>query len=188
MSIQSATAMDAHQRRTLIVAHLSDGGTVTDEILELAGRILRGEPTRTLGARSLHLRTCIALRAELSYARFIDLLGTRPEQFAVVHDRTISDGWSAPERSGYAAALARSGFVRGATVVWTERELPDEMATFSIDDGIAALGATLADAHAALLDLIELDAAVGRESTTLDDAAVQLEELRVAYAAHLTRR
>ena len=51
--------------------------------------------------------------------------------------------------------------------------------------GTAALGATLADAHAAVLDLIELDAAVGRESSTLDDAAVQLEELRVAYAAHL---
>jgi hypothetical protein len=161
---------------------------VQREILDHATLILSCEPTRTLSARALHGRIMAALGVEFGYAHLLETLGTRPDRFTVVSDPLPLGDWRAlPDADRLAAQLEDAGVLRCATVVLADHAAPDEQRLVALanDELATALAATLADAHAAVVELLSLEQ--DSDATALGGraAVLELDELRSACAARL---
>lgn len=148
------------------------------EILDHAGHILSRETTRTLCARALHARVTAELGVDFGFAPFLDALATRPERFTIVTERApFRDTPTVPDADLVEALLERAGVLRSATVVLADAPPPDEPRSTSTDNVAGALAATLADAHAAVIELLALE----RDEVAMASgrvAVLELEELR----------
>jgi hypothetical protein len=159
---------------------------VKREILDHAGLILSREATRTLSARTLHERITAALGVEFGYAHFLETLRTRPDRFTIVIDHApFGDGWAVPDADRLAAQLEHAGVLRSATVVLADPPAQDEQRTVATDELAAALAATLADAHAAVVELLLLEHAADATAPGGRVAVLALDELRSACAQRL---
>jgi hypothetical protein len=161
---------------------------VNREILDHAGHILSREATRTLSARVLHERTSAELGVDIGYAHFLATLGTRPDRFTIVTERDpFGDGWVLPDADRLAAQLEDSGVLRCTTVVLADPPPRDEPGSAATDDVAAALAATLADAHAAVIELLAIELAGDTTAACGHGAVIELDELRRACADTLRR-
>jgi hypothetical protein len=151
---------------------------VKREILDHADHILSREATRTLSARVLHERTTGELRVELGYAQFLEALGSQPERFIIVTERPpFRDGPPIADADQLATFLEHTGVLRCATVALTAAPSPDESGCAAADEVFAALAGILADAHAAVVDLLRAEKA-DPVSTAGSLGVLELEELR----------
>lgn len=156
------------------------------EILDHASHILSREATRTLSARVLHERTTAELGVEFGYAYFVDALASMPDRFTIVTERVpFGDGWTVPDADRLAAQLEHAGVLRCPTVLLADPPPSEEAGRVATDDVAAALAATLADAHAAVLDLLLLERAADATTAGVRAAVLELDELRTACAAWL---
>jgi hypothetical protein len=147
------------------------------EILDYAACILSREPTRTLSTRALHERTTAELRIDFGYAHLLAALGSRPDRFTIVAERAPFHDNAFPDSAHLAAQLEHSGALRGATVTLADTPPADESGPPPTDDVTAALAATLADAHAGVLSLLEVEKH-DPVATSGAEAVIGLDELR----------
>jgi hypothetical protein len=96
-----------------------------NELLDHAARLLHLAPAGCASADLLHRRTCLDLGCELSYASFVESLGSHPDRFAVLSSRLADRrAWHASERAAYDAALQDAGLAGVPIVMLAERRQP----------------------------------------------------------------
>jgi hypothetical protein len=144
------------------------------DLLEHVTRLLEREPTRCLSGEALYTRARRDTAASISLNGFISLLDGRPERFRVIRTDPVilpDADWSAEGPVAYRAAMAA---VRSSAylVMLTERPTDEPAIPDSPERAV------LADAHAALADVLR--AAAGDEALyrAACEAVQELEYVR----------
>jgi hypothetical protein len=134
-------------------------------LLEHAARVLEHQPTRCMQARLLHRRTIRENGVDVSFLRFMEAVGRRPDHFAVIPPDPVvgaAAAWDPRHRCLYEAAMEAAGMTQ-PLIVLAERRVPsDEAAGAGPDPDAAPAGrigpATVADVfgdvHEALTHLL----------------------------------
>lgn len=146
------------------------------ELIEHATRLLNQAPTRCMNADRLHDLVRGDLGIELSFRRFMDAVGQRPDRFAVIACQLAVNeprGWDGEEQAAYAHALAGTGLT-SPTITLVERPIDP---TVVADD--TQPRDLLVDVHAALTDLLH---AASDEPLLLDAAGNALAGLASVQA------